>query len=106
MKRGSMLRFFFPKLSIMILKNIPPDVNQAYLLEHHKQTRNHLFAIVGYLHLLKSRPLSDDEDFVGQKEYIQAIEEHCFQLLEHEKKLISIFFLDSYRQTYTPSQLN
>jgi hypothetical protein len=52
----------------------------------------------------KNSCLTDVSD--EQAEYIKTIEDHCFQLLEHEKKLISILFLDCYRQSFSTTQLN
>lgn len=89
----------------MILNN-SSDFNQAYLLEHHQQTRNYLFAIIGYLHLLKNNSCLSTDIYDEQAEYIKTIEEYCFQLLEHEKKLISILFLDCYRQSFSTTELN
>ncbi|MGC8803526.1 MAG: hypothetical protein ACP5PS_07120 [Bacteroidales bacterium] len=90
----------------MILNYPSPELNQNYLIEHHKQTRNMLFAIMGYVYLLKNHNLSDSGCPAEYKEYLNAIEQHCTQLLEHEESLILRLLLQAYRQSLTPNQLN
>lgn len=89
----------------MIFKDTSPELNQNYLIEHHQQTRNLLFAIMGYIYLLKNQNFSDSS-CPACNEYLNAIEEHCAQLLEHDKNLILRLLLQAYRHSLASGQLN
>ncbi|HOK98965.1 MAG: hypothetical protein WHT29_10975 [Bacteroidales bacterium] len=87
----------------MILKSLPPEWNNTYLVDHHIQTRNLLFAILGYVYLMKSKKADMSDE---QIEFLKEIEKLCFQLLDHEKSLISRLLLQNQKLHFPSNQLN
>ncbi|MCX7985610.1 MAG: hypothetical protein N2662_01540, partial [Bacteroidales bacterium] len=86
----------------MLINNKLPEINQELIIEHHKQSRNFIFAILGYIYLIKSQQINAENT---SADYYREIENLCFQLLEHEQSLVFTILFELNKQMLASNQL-